>query len=607
MELSHEMLGANSDLLRRHLTRHDMPSAPDPRRGRACDACHANKTKCDGGTKCTLCIKRGINCTYNHASKSSSGSKSPSDDAPDSRTVPHSAAQNLQHQEAITATANLSPGTPMLSPNDEVKAGLKRIANHLRSGEISIGEDLPIPPLDQSWIEANSKEYFGRFHNTWPILHAPSYFPLDASLIVAVSVVMISCWLKSPDEFGEVVMQVHEALMDKFSEWISDPKSRRELDEPWPIQTYQAIVLNIIFTFYHGNEPLVAKASLLRGTLLISLRELDFFNSDSAAHEQRVHYPGTFVPWLLTVRDRWKRIIIALFKMDIFLSLARFQPPTMFREEIDLTMPATFSLWNAFGLNIFFKRITLEPTDRSNFKLSEVIANPNTPAKPLLLFEDIHLAICGLLPAIWNHNQIVRRTAEAGRPTHNSISSLAWQLETWKADVDRLSHQCYQSFHSVDAEEFPLTAYIGDYDEEPQRGRALAMANIKCLASDCRMTYHLQGLQLYADTRIINTVAMTSTLSPDQKSNARLRMQKHHAQLNNWAKSSESRRALIHALAVLRECETDLEANEPQTHLGVASLLRISMLMRAEFESYRYRCRSTRSAEYGKVGDVDTG
>ncbi|KAJ4267547.1 hypothetical protein NW762_003654 [Fusarium torreyae] len=212
-----------NDLLRRHLTRHDMPSAPDPRRGRACDACHANKTKCDGGTKCTLCIKRGINCTYNHASKSSSGSKSPSDDAPDSRSVPHSSAQNRQQQEAIAATANVTLGTPQLSPNDEVRAGLKRIANHLRSGEIPIGEDLPIPPLDQNWIESNSKEYFGRFHNTWPIFHAPSYFPLDASFVVTVSVAMISCWLKSPDEFGEAVMQVHEAFMDKFFEWIMNP------------------------------------------------------------------------------------------------------------------------------------------------------------------------------------------------------------------------------------------------------------------------------------------------------------------------------------------------------------------------------------------------
>lgn len=93
------------------------------------------------------------------------------------------------------------------------------------------------------------------------------------------------------------------------------------------METYQAIVLNIIFAFYHGvrthlnlirhiltvsqqNERLAAKASLLRGTLVVALREIDFFNSDNAAEQQRVHYPGTFVPWLMTIEDRWKRSVV---------------------------------------------------------------------------------------------------------------------------------------------------------------------------------------------------------------------------------------------------------------------------------------------------------
>ncbi|RBR14940.1 hypothetical protein FVER53590_29315 [Fusarium verticillioides] len=288
---------------------------------------------------------------------------------------------------------------------------------------------------------------------------------MDTSLLVSVSIAMISCWLRSPDEFEDVVLQLHESLMSAFSDWIANPRSRHEYDEPWPFETYQAILMNIIFAFYHGNEKLVSKASLLRGTFVVALREAEFFNSDNAAEQQRVHYPGTFVPWLMTIRDRWKRLIVSLFKIDTYLSIARFQAPTLFREEIDLTMPATYSLWNAYGLNIFFKRITLEPTDRSNFKLSEVIANPNTPAKPLLLFEDIHLALCGLLPAIWNQTQIVRRSTEAGRSTQNCTSSLAWQLEAWKADIERLKHQC---FHAAEVGEFPFTAYIARLDIDPK-------------------------------------------------------------------------------------------------------------------------------------------
>ncbi|KAF5663724.1 CMR1-like transcriptional activator [Fusarium heterosporum] len=484
----------------------------------------------------------------------------------------------FNHQNVVPSIVSNPPlGIIHVSPIDEVKAGFRRIANQVRSGETPIGKDTPVSASDQKWLEGNSKEYFGRFHDTWPILHGPCYGGTETSLLVSASVTMISCWLKSPDEFSVDGFQLHETLLDAFSKWISNP-TFRGLDKPWPMGTYQAIVLNIIFTFYHGNERLAAKASLLRGTLVMSLREADFFSSDNATEQQQVHYPGTFVPWILTIQEMWKRLIVALFKIDVYLSSARFQAPTLYREEIDVAMTATYTLWNSYGLNVFFRRINHEPAERTNFKLSDVIANPNTPAKSLLLFEDVHLALCGLLPAIWNRSQIARRTAEAGRPTHNSTPSLAWQLETWKADVDRLRHQCYQNVQSAECAEFPFAAYIGNHDEDPPKARALAMANIKCLTSDCVMTYHLQGLQLYADTRTINSVAKASAVASDQEAPARSRLQKFHTQLSTWAKSPESRRALIHALAVLRQCETDLESNEPQTQsVDPAACLAISM------------------------------
>ncbi|CEI67380.1 unnamed protein product [Fusarium venenatum] len=529
-----------------------MPTAPDPRRGRACDACHANKTKCDGGTKCTLCIKRGISCTYKHASKSGSSrsSRSPVEDANRASSRP---VQDVQEINAPTSiTPPLALGT---SPANEIKTAFKRIANDIRTGKISLGEPTPVPAVDHPWIEANSREYFGRLHEAWPILHAPSYtIGMEDSFIVATSVAMISCWLKNPDEYGEVVMELHETLMNAASEYISNTICRQELDKPWPIETYQTTALQIVFAFYHGR--LIAKASLLRGTLIMSMREIDFFNSDGSAEQQRIHYPGTFVPWLMTVREKWKR------------------------EELDLTMPATFSLWNAFGLDIFFKRLPFEPTDRSNFKITEICANPNTPAKSLLLLEDVHLAMCGLSPAIWNHAQIVRRSAEAGRSTHNSTASLAWQLEAWKADVERLQHQCFQTFHDPGMGEFPFKAYIADFDDNIPRAKAAALVHVKCLTSDCMMIYHLQSLQLYSDTRTINTVAKahTSPVLTDREPTVRPRLQKLHNQLSLWTKSPESRKALLHALAVLIDCETALESNSPQTQsIDPAAYLAISM------------------------------
>ncbi|ESU17143.1 hypothetical protein FGSG_10429 [Fusarium graminearum PH-1] len=474
-----------NDLLRRHLARHDMPTAPDPRRGRACDACHANKTKCDGGTKCTLCIKRGISCTYKHASKagSSRSSRSPVEDPKRTASRPVPDVHEINTPSSITPPIAL--GTSQISPADEIKAAFKRISNDVRTGKIPVGEPTTVPAPDHPWIEANSREYFGRLHEAWPVLHAPSYtIGMEDSFVIATSVAMISCWLRSPDEYGEVVMELHETIMNTLSQWI--------------------------------DKRLIAKASLLR---------------------------------------------------DAYYALAHFQAPTLFREELDLTMPATFSLWNAFGLDIFFQRLPFEPTDRSNFKITEICANPNTPAKSLLLLEDVHLALCGLSPAIWNHAQIVRRSAEAGRSTHNSTASLGWQLEAWKADVERIQHQCFQTFHGAGMGDFPFKAYIGDFDDKPPRAKAAAMVHVKCLASDCIMIYHLQSLQLYSDTRMINSVAKahTSPILTDREPTVRPWLQKLHSQLSLWTKSPESRKAVLHALAVLLDCEAALESNSPQT------------------------------------------
>ncbi|RSL68296.1 hypothetical protein CEP54_002859 [Fusarium duplospermum] len=536
-----------NDLLRRHLTRHDMPAAPDPRRGRACDACHANKTKCDGGIQCSLCAKRGISCTYKLVSKGSSdGKTSKRNTSPSNSPTSDTPVREIGFREAFASAAANMRTTLQSSPKeDEVTAGLKRIAGEFASRETSI-DTTRMSSADKDWMEANSKIFFERFHDTWPILHAPSFCPMEHALVVPASVVMISSWLKNPDGMDEPVLRLHEVLMERFFEWIS--------------------------------EKLVARATLLRGMLIVYMREMEFFVCESAAYEQRVHFPGTFIPWLQTIRERWKRLIVALYKIDVYLSITRGQPPSLHREEIDATMPSTFSLWNAYGLNVFFRRLSQEPTDRVGFKLSEVISNPNSQAKSLVLLEDVHLALCGLLPGIWNHTQIVRRTTEAGRPMLNSLTSLAWQLETWKADLERISHQCTQCFHADQTEEFPFFAYVGKYEEEPQRAKVAAMNHIKCLVSDCMMTYHLQGMQLYSDIRIMNTVARFSAQATGEDSSKTLRIQKHQSQLNAWAMTSESRRALLHALSVLRGCEADIQTNEPQTQsIDPIAYLTISM------------------------------
>ncbi|KAH7011352.1 hypothetical protein EDB80DRAFT_891183 [Ilyonectria destructans] len=569
-----------NDLLRRHLTRHDLTSAPDSRRGRACDACHANKTKCDGGTQCSLCSKRGISCTYRlvsangRASGSPPGSKSDGQSTTDPAVLSTPSTTEREDSPVPAPVGGLSLEPQHGLGNDPAVIGLARFANVLALRTTTLDDNFQLPEDDRRWFETSTNEYLGHFHESWPIIHGPTFDSVTPPLCIVATVAMIGSWLKNPKDTEDAALELHRILMEKFLEELSQP-APRDLDEkPWRTELYQAIVLNIIFAFYHGGEKIVAKAVLVKGILVAVLREIEFFVCSSSGYQQRAHFPGTFLPWVQTLRERWKRTIVCLYKIDAYLSIARWQPPTMHREELDVALPCTFALWNAWGLDVFFKRLTQEPADRTTYKLSEITNNPNSRGRSLLLVEDVHLALCGLLPGIWNHLQITRRTGKVGL---DSLRSLAWHLETWKAEMERISLQCSQSFLTEDTAGLPFVAYLGRFDEDPGRERLAATVHIKSLLSDSLMVYHIQGMQLYADVRTINAVAMYLDTPTPNESTVPPRIQNYQAQLHEWAVTAESRRALLHAVGVLRMREAGSDGKEPPnqntdpiTHLASA-------------------------------------
>lgn len=64
-----------SDLLKRHVTRHDTPVPPSskrqkvapaarPRTSQACVTCAEAKLRCEGPAPCRGCVKKGVPCTY---------------------------------------------------------------------------------------------------------------------------------------------------------------------------------------------------------------------------------------------------------------------------------------------------------------------------------------------------------------------------------------------------------------------------------------------------------------------------------------------------------------------------------------------------------------
>lgn len=228
---------------------------PDSRKEPACDACHASKIKCDGGSRCSLCRKRDIECTYQRANLARrvieanpdvvfdlsggnfSANRAPSTTSQHSAPVasaPRSVRANSQTSSSPVSDASSPPiftapthVTPLeASWNERTKAGTRVIAHAmgvLRDGGDSDALSNPSPNM-KDWLDDCFRSYFGQFHETWPILHAPAceddpieYVPLAASIAI------IGAWRQVTDPGAmQMIFAIHQILMQYlFAQLVS--------------------------------------------------------------------------------------------------------------------------------------------------------------------------------------------------------------------------------------------------------------------------------------------------------------------------------------------------------------------------------------------------
>ncbi|KAF7561538.1 hypothetical protein G7046_g2602 [Stylonectria norvegica] len=598
-----------NDLLRRHLSRHDATATPDGRRGRACDACHSNKTKCDGGTQCSLCVKRNISCTYNfaHTNRDNVVTAPAALDAP--------AVPVLESLELLAL--NVAPIAETGEGDASLVAGLEarsersledrtpsveilRIVDNLVSGAVPLAEHCELNEAQQAKFEETMESYFRRFHDCWPIIHAPTFLVDGHSVVLIVSVFMIGVWLENNDDTTESCLKIHISLMDLFFKELSHPE-KPSSDQQWPVHTYQAMVLNIIFAFYQGSEQLISRAVVLRGMLIATLRELDFFLGENALHQQRTYFPGTFLPYVLSHREQWKRLITCLYKIDTYLAIAREQAPSLLREELDVTLTSTFGLWNSFGLDVFFKRVSFELADRSAYTFAEVIRKPQSSATPLLLVEDIQVALCGLLPEIWHHAQICRRGNQATPSAQELSESIVWQLGAWKAELERISKASSECFLEDRTEDFPYVTYLGREVHDTDDWKKATMVRIEGLVSDALMLYHVQSIRIYTDTRAVKLVAKYLESPPEGKA-VPPKIQKHQARLHGWASTVESRKALLHAIAVLKAMEREASQNSLPDPIGYVAVSMSALVVWAWITYAEAACACVPNVNHVNIG-----
>ncbi|UNI18265.1 hypothetical protein JDV02_004543 [Purpureocillium takamizusanense] len=566
---------SRSDLLRRHAAIHGNAAAvPDSRRGRACDTCHANKTRCDGGKQCSLCAKRGVECTYGRREaispsqppRTASGSHSPVDGAAGLTSASASTPATVSPPSAtsdpvVPPSAALSLGPPKVAQSNgshhdgfttrsALQAILRAAAAHCSvTAPAQLSPPLTVPG---SWLTACTQSYLSTFHNRWPIVHAPSFDHETDSVLLVASVVMVNSWLHYDRGLKELTMQIHDVLVNKSFKDLShdtyDPSS------PWPLETYQVALLNIIFAFETGREACIKRARRLLSLLVAALRQNNCFCSEAQDRERNTHFPGPFVPWVFTTMERWKRFAFTTLQIDVFLSLFCNQPPLLRREELDLGLTSTFAMWNSYGLHIFFPRHENEPWARDAYKMSSLDVGSRQQSPQGVLIEDVQLCLLGTWSDIWLLQKQRRNRSEA---VAAKLTVISRQLGVYKRQLDAIEDAVDRPELHVQYAEFLFRAYSGKGLPSEPKWRERVLGRIRATLSRARMLHRLLGMHLYADLPAVREIArMSPSLmsEPDTSaaSAATPMWQRKALQIQEWAISPDSRAAVLQAMYVSR-------------------------------------------------------
>lgn len=221
---------------------------PTPRAAVSCDACRTNKTKCSGGPPCSLCTRRGINCTFRGRRRAQrslnqdrpGASHTPSsqyeEDGPSSHHEPPSprnASTEPLHsaeKEDISANSkdflrNLTIIPTQRRPRRDVQpvgAGMETIYEALLAGSSSLHEIMLRSRELRAWVAESSATYLRDFHVRWPALHAPTFDIEHDPLPLTATVCMIGAWFRGPTISGDrfYALRVHEFFLQRFLQGI---------------------------------------------------------------------------------------------------------------------------------------------------------------------------------------------------------------------------------------------------------------------------------------------------------------------------------------------------------------------------------------------------
>ncbi|KAK7962866.1 uncharacterized protein PG986_003691 [Apiospora aurea] len=456
------------------------------------------RTRCIGGTPCSLCVKRGITCSLvkkdsKHGAASSTqgpgepagSSQSPeaaarttSDSAPSLNAVQLIGMMSVRGEEEQSIPSDYIDRMRRVLGAEGPEEAMRQLLLDNRSRSLSLLRHTG--GQFENFAEEHLRTYIEVFHEVWPLLHATILDVVKDNLHLASSIITIGILLKK--DASEIsrskVISCHEIMMGRFFQFLTETP-RGSIIEAWPMEWYQAVLINIIIGIIRNELP---RSRLLCSLFIAHLRLVGMFDSTVAEAQTKIYHPGTFVPFVLSNIEQRSRLVAYLFKADAMLSLFDDQPPMLHPEELDTRLPQTFALWNAYGIDVFFKRLKDEPGHRASHLLSDIVSGPFVFTTGSIVAEDVEFGLWALVREVWQHRQrlqVMRGRTSDSTITHNADndntqSNLLHRLRGWKYQLTSLQRLCSTSDASSAGEDEEanalrlIRAYRGDDDAKPR-------------------------------------------------------------------------------------------------------------------------------------------
>ncbi|KAJ5338062.1 hypothetical protein N7452_004790 [Penicillium brevicompactum] len=316
-----------SDTLRRHVWQHHGIKKPSARAQRACESCRATKSRCQGDQPCSECLRRGIECSFKD-----------------------------QRDEEKEASAPLDP----------------TLLSEKRDHYISL--------------------YFEKFHARWPFIHRGSFEASREAPLLIQSMVVLGMWTSGEETVRKAAVDLHNnldlAIRQQKHKWDASEVEEACSDCKWPIPTYQAILLHIIFSIMHASGGTLDldlrfslppnRLELLMG-LVRSCRKLGMFHYPNILERYREVDVFTYV-WVCI--EEVKRFDLALYKVCGKLTglgsggnLDEGASSLFSAEELQFPMPNNCSLWHAVGRDQWISALEGKLVDLDDLAQDSWISN----------------------------------------------------------------------------------------------------------------------------------------------------------------------------------------------------------------------------------------